>query len=181
MVEILGVQNKPHNAEIVENGSHISMGQDANENTPLISDVTTKVVNHESKMYFKVLSINLLYECILSTKIHIKCASQNLNAVYNSSQVIFFTGLWYKILHCFSMIRNVKWIMNTNAGKSDLTYLHGIRVLSLFWIILFHVNSLLLGLFPIGKYIEVVLKYNKCKRVQFNFDELIRDKLIFRL
>ena len=65
------------------------------------------------------------------------------------------------------MVRNVKWIMNTNVGKSDLTYLHGIRVLSLFWIILLHVNNELFAFFPIGKYIEV----QQVKRVRSNFDE----------
>ena len=46
--------------------------------------------------------------------------------------------------------------MRTNTGKSDLTYLHGIRVLSLFWIILLHVatekNS---SFWPYGKLIQV--------------------------
>ncbi|XP_028406328.1 nose resistant to fluoxetine protein 6-like [Dendronephthya gigantea] len=48
-------------------------------------------------------------------------------------------GTFYEIVNSFSMIRNVNTILNTNVRKSDLTYLHGIRVLSLFWIILFHV------------------------------------------
>ncbi len=55
------------------------------------------------------------------------------------------------------MIRNVKTIMSTDTGKSDLTYLHGIRVLSLFWIILFHlsVKKFSAGFWPSGKLIEV--------------------------
>ena len=44
----------------------------------------------------------------------------------------------YKLLNCFSLIKNTSFILSTNVGKSDLTYLHGIRVLSLFWIILLH-------------------------------------------
>ena len=52
----------------------------------------------------------------------------------------FFLGKIYEILNSFSMVRNVNAILNTNVRKSDLTYLHGIRVLSLFWIILYHVH-----------------------------------------
>ena len=44
----------------------------------------------------------------------------------------------YKVLNCFSIIRNTAFIFNTKVRKTDLSYLHGIRVLSLFWIILFH-------------------------------------------
>ncbi|XP_046851781.1 nose resistant to fluoxetine protein 6-like [Xenia sp. Carnegie-2017] len=51
-------------------------------------------------------------------------------------------SLVYKVLNSFSISRNVKWIMNTSVRKGDLTCLHGIRVLSLFWIILIHVNNL---------------------------------------
>ena len=44
----------------------------------------------------------------------------------------------YKLLNCFSLIKNTSFILSTNVGNGDLTYLHGIRVLSLFWIILLH-------------------------------------------
>ncbi|XP_028406319.1 nose resistant to fluoxetine protein 6-like isoform X2 [Dendronephthya gigantea] len=49
-------------------------------------------------------------------------------------------GTIYEIMNSFSIIRNVNTILNTNVRKHDLTYLHGIRVLSLFWIVLLHVN-----------------------------------------
>ncbi|XP_046853576.1 nose resistant to fluoxetine protein 6-like isoform X2 [Xenia sp. Carnegie-2017] len=58
----------------------------------------------------------------------------NVNKKANENEGTFI----YKILQSFSIAKNVKSIMNTNVGQSDLTYLHGIRVLSLFWIILFH-------------------------------------------
>ena len=47
----------------------------------------------------------------------------------------------YEVLNSFSLIRNTNSILNTKVGKSDLTYLHGIRVLSLFWVILAHVGA----------------------------------------
>ena len=76
-------------------------------------------------------------------------------------ELIFFlrfhhiTGLFRQILHSFSIIRNIKLIMNTNVEKSDLTYLHGMRVLSLFWIILLHVNvDSVAQLWPYGMIVE---------------------------
>lgn len=51
---------------------------------------------------------------------------------------LFISVTMYKLLNCFSLIKNTNYILNTNVGKTDLTYLHGIRVLSLFWIILLH-------------------------------------------
>ena len=54
-------------------------------------------------------------------------------------------GLCHHILHSFSMVRNIKSIMRTKVEESDLTYLHGIRVLSLFWIILYHIYVQVLG------------------------------------
>ena len=59
-------------------------------------------------------------------------------------------SLVYKVLNSFSISRNVKWVMNTSVGKGDLTCLHGIRVLSLFWIIVFHVMGNVPRLFPLG-------------------------------
>ena len=32
----------------------------------------------------------------------------------------------YKLLNCFSLIKNTSFILSTNVGKGDLTYLHGI-------------------------------------------------------
>ena len=63
----------------------------------------------------------------------------------------FFIGLCHEMLHSFSIFRNVKSIMKTDVEKSDMTYLHGIRVLTLFWIILLHANGFLF----VGKYIHL--------------------------
>ena len=52
----------------------------------------------------------------------------------------------YKLLNCFSLIKNTSFILSTNVGKSDLTYLHGIRVLSLFWIIILHYTNFIIPL-----------------------------------
>ena len=64
--------------------------------------------------------------------------------------------LCHHILHSFSMLRNTKSIMRTKVEESDLTYLHGIRVLSLFWIIVLHVHYQLFSSFwPYGTFIEI--------------------------
>ena len=72
----------------------------------------------------------------------------------------FYAGLIYQALHSFSMIRNIKSTMNTNVGKRDLTYLHGIRVLSLFWIILLHISTCTaFYLWPYGKQVNCYKEY----------------------
>ncbi|XP_028401905.1 nose resistant to fluoxetine protein 6-like [Dendronephthya gigantea] len=55
-------------------------------------------------------------------------------------------GIILSVLHCFSCLRNIKFIMSTDVGKSDLTYLHGIRVISMFWIIGLHAFNELFSL-----------------------------------
>ncbi len=51
IVEILGGASKAGNLEkeIVENGGHIPMDKEANETTPLLPDIPTKVVKNEGK------------------------------------------------------------------------------------------------------------------------------------
>ena len=69
--------------------------------------------------------------------------------------LLFYVGLIYQALNSFSMIRNIKSTMNTNVGKRDLTYLHGIRVLSLFWMILLHIPHFAITSFwPYGKQVN---------------------------
>ena len=89
----------------------------------------------------------------------------------------FFTGLCRQILHSFSIIRNVKTIMSTDCGKGDLTYLHGIRVLSLFWIILFHVHTVfILSLGPIGKCVFIEIEKIFSKLYYLDLSEKLRGK-----
>ena len=85
-------------------------------------------------------------------------ATAGIQVSYIYDQVIkylflyFYIGLFCQALHSFSIIRNVQSIMRTHIGNSDLTYLHGIRVLSLFWIILYHITVFTVESFwPYGK------------------------------
>ena len=50
IVETLRVSNKPYQGEAIEDGGHISMEKDANERTPLLSDITTKVEKDKGKI-----------------------------------------------------------------------------------------------------------------------------------
>lgn len=50
-MEMIATRKKPHNDQIAENPGHISISEDANEKTPLISDVTTKVVEDAGEIY----------------------------------------------------------------------------------------------------------------------------------
>ena len=49
-METLRVSNKPYQGEAIEDGGHISMEKDANERTPLLSDITTKVEKDKGKI-----------------------------------------------------------------------------------------------------------------------------------
>ena len=56
--------------------------------------------------------------------------------------------------------------MNTDVSRTDLAYLHGLRVLSLFWIILIHINiQAANGSWPYGKWIKAVAENNCVSRV----------------
>ena len=56
--------------------------------------------------------------------------------------------------------------MNTDVSRTDLAYLHGLRVLSLFWIILIHLNiQAANGSWPYGKWIKAVAENNCVSRV----------------
>ncbi|XP_001191391.1 nose resistant to fluoxetine protein 6 [Strongylocentrotus purpuratus] len=45
---------------------------------------------------------------------------------------------WRRCILCFSLTRSVNQITNTTSGKDDIQCLHGMRVISMFWIILGH-------------------------------------------
>lgn len=68
--------------------------------------------------------------------------------------------------------------MNTDVGKSDLTYLHGIRVLSMFWIIYLHADEQAYrSLKPIGKYNILARWKHSMKTVALTRSEHNRLKL----
>ena len=47
-----------------------------------------------------------------------------------------------KLLHCFSLIRNGSQLLSTDTNvKEDIGCLHGIRVLSMAWIIFIHTSK----------------------------------------
>eukprot|EP00057_Strongylocentrotus_purpuratus_P004135 XP_003728102.1 PREDICTED: nose resistant to fluoxetine protein 6 [Strongylocentrotus purpuratus] len=45
---------------------------------------------------------------------------------------------WRRCILCFSLNRSVNQITNTTSGKDEIQCLHGMRVISMFWIILGH-------------------------------------------
>ena len=62
----------------------------------------------------------------------------------HSPKYNFFVSLLARLheaLNCFSLVRNTNTIFNTKVRPNDLTYLHGIRVLTMFWIILLHIGG----------------------------------------
>ena len=48
------------------------------------------------------------------------------------------TGILVRFLTCFSIVRNTSKIMDCNAPPGAITSLNGVRVLSMWWVILGH-------------------------------------------
>lgn len=46
-----------------------------------------------------------------------------------------------RTFHCFSLIKNWRKLISTEDSKDSLPCLHGIRVLSIFWVVLLHVTE----------------------------------------
>ncbi|XP_046631179.1 nose resistant to fluoxetine protein 6-like isoform X4 [Daphnia pulicaria] len=57
-----------------------------------------------------------------------------------------------RLLHCFSAKRNCKTLLSTEVAKDSLSCVHGIRVLSTCWIVLFHIG---------GSFVVLRTIYNK--------------------
>ena len=66
--------------------------------------------------------------------------------------LFFHPGVCVDFLRCFSLIENTTKIFNTNVTPKMITSVNGIRVISMFWIILGHtfLNMLTSGL--LGEY-----------------------------
>ena len=60
-------------------------------------------------------------------------------------------GLWRKLLACFSMARNMPKLLSMAPQKGAVPSLHGIRVLSMCWVVLGHVFLMALQVMP-GKF-----------------------------
>jgi len=61
---------------------------------------------------------------------------QNIQKVLDDDNV-----LRNRILHCFSALRNVKYLISTESSSNDIPCLHGIRALSFLLIILLHMGG----------------------------------------
>ncbi|XP_072180893.1 nose resistant to fluoxetine protein 6-like [Diadema setosum] len=56
----------------------------------------------------------------------------------NSKPCNVQAATWKRIFLCFSLKKSVSFLMNTSGSKEDIRCIHGIRVISMFWIILGH-------------------------------------------
>ncbi|XP_070555368.1 nose resistant to fluoxetine protein 6-like [Ptychodera flava] len=78
------------------------------------------------------------YELVVQTE------SQDLNQLNEDSQFSMTSGTNYRgtITQClrnFSILESGRQILHTDAGQSNISCLNGIRVISMFWIVLMHV------------------------------------------
>lgn len=88
------------------------------------------LVNLASRSVFGVLVIAVMVATVHHTWVDI--------SVVNDSKKSFAIQL----LHCFSAKRNCTTLLATKEdGKDSLSCLHGIRVLTICWIILMHIGS----------------------------------------
>ena len=64
---------------------------------------------------------------------------------------LFGTDVVVRFFLCFSLIQNTSRIMDTNVPPSAITAINGMRVMSMWWVILGHVYGFQM-VAPISKY-----------------------------
>ena len=74
----------------------------------------------------------------------------------NFVSVFFDTDVVVRFFLCFSLIKNTSRIMDTNVPTSAITSINGMRVMSMWWVILGHVYAFQM-VAPISKYSLVLL------------------------
>lgn len=70
----------------------------------------------------------------------------------------FDTDVVVRFFLCFSLIQNINRIMDTKVPPSAISSIHGIRVLSMWWVILGHTYFFAKGI-PISKYSKLSPSY----------------------
>ena len=66
--------------------------------------------------------------------------------------LVSFSDIILEILLCFSLVRNTKRIMDAKVPAGAITSLNGMRVLSMWWVILGHTTLFLVFGGNLGKY-----------------------------
>lgn len=91
--------------------------------------------------------IGTAYDVIIHIKI---CRNNENNERNNKNERI---SIFCKILLCFSVYTNTKLLFNTKEGPDTISVIHGLRFISIVWIILFHA--------------QLVSKEDTCKNIFF--------------
>lgn len=58
---------------------------------------------------------------------------------------VLFIGLGGRLLLCFSVLDNGRKLLDCSRGQADLSCLHGLRVISITWVVLGHCFSMFIG------------------------------------
>jgi hypothetical protein len=62
-----------------------------------------------------------------------------------------------EVFLCFSLVRNTKKIFSTRVPATALTYINGIRVVSIWWVILGHTFLVIVSNSNVGMYKRLLI------------------------
>ena len=71
---------------------------------------------------------------------------------------MFDTDVVVQFFLCFSLIQNTRLIMDTKVPSTAITSINGMRVLSMWWVILGHTYSLQTLATPLSKYSQLLTR-----------------------
>lgn len=92
-----------------------------------------------------------------SNAVYIRPVVKRLHFLIAFNMSILFLIVWTKILMSFSLIQNTNTILDTTQKEGNINCLHGMRFISITWVILGH--SYLFVIFNISKGLDVILIY----------------------
>ena len=105
---------------------------------------------------------------------------QNKKNVYDDIKhymLYFHTDVVVRFFLCFSLIQNTSRIMNTNVPVNAITAINGMRVLSMWWVILGHTYAFQQAT-PLSKYISYIadraVNLSNCSYYQGDFIYILK-------
>ncbi|XP_071484630.1 nose resistant to fluoxetine protein 6-like [Diadema antillarum] len=104
----------------------------------LLTLCATAIDFHLSRRAIQEEEVPILQSRVAETKDDIHEHSKSCNVPTDGSKLELVLPTWKRIFLCFSLKKSMSSLMNTSGSKDDIRCIHGIRVISMFWIILGH-------------------------------------------
>ena len=95
----------------------------------------------------------------------------NIHTGNKTYLLYFYADVVVRFFLCFSLIQNTSRIMNTNVPANAITAINGMRVLSMWWVILGHTYAFQQAT-PLSKYLQTLLT-GLCNRARLYVTKLI--------